>query len=392
MQEIRISIRNEFLRFQQISFVDQEYLGFFALLKAKTENLPLRGYFAKKVFDYILEECSVELTEEIKDLFPGKIPFIMEMIITIQYYHNQILDGKGGVYTMDRVKQNLILGNLLKEHFYDYVNEVCTESAAKIITKYVRKIFQYTDLGQYIEKNYNTYDVYVQNRNLILPFEHQVNKFVNEESINFLLQNAHKQVQLETRLPFLELYFKRVYLVSSSLFRLTVEMIGALCGDKMIPETINSTACFAEYYGLMMQLVNDNCDWVPEVHGHKTVAKKTDDAFSDLKNRNVTYPLFLYLESEYSDNSIKDFLEGYADYIPDVLQEAYFNKMIDSGVMKKSLKLANKVAQESLKSLNPQNQQYEIFEDMVKIAQYNRYYYHIRKAEKKVRNLQKINS
>lgn len=386
MQEVRIQIRNEFLYFQQVSLIDSDSTEFFNLLKAKTDNLPLRGYFTRKVFDYLEDTHSVDTPDkDLFDLFTSKIPFILELVITIQYYHNQILDGKGGVYTLDRVKQNLILGNLLKDHLYDYIYKVCSVERGRIVSDYVRKIFQYTDIGQYIEKKHNHYQVYEKNDIVRLPFEKQMNHFINDEAIDFLLNRAKNQLDNLTRLSFLELYFKRIYLVSSSLFRMSVELISALLGLSPDQEEVKALTRFADYYGLMMQLVNDNCDWVPEKHGHKTVAKQSSDAFSDLKNRNVTYPLFLYLETEINDYSIRDFLNGYSEYPHNGRQTEFFNKMVDSGTMRKAIKFGKFVGKEAIKSLDTENSHWEIFEDMTKIAQFNKYYFHILKAEKKIK-------
>ena len=385
MQKTRTSIREEFLQFHQSSLLKEDRFDFFALLKSKTDNLPLRGYFAKKVYDYLIEDLPTYYQSDLADFFSGKVPFILEAVITIQYYHNQILDGKGGVYTPDRVKQNLILGNLLKDHLYDYIEKNCPKDTKEMLVKYVRQIFLYTDLGQYVEKKFNTYNEYVLNKSRKLPFGSEVENFISPKMINFLLQQAESQLQHTARLSFLKLYFERVYLVSSSLFRLTVELIGELLGISTTNHSLRNLIQFAEYYGLMIQLVNDNCDWIPETHGHQTVAKKESDALSDLRNRNVTYPLFLYLELETNDPCIRDFIEGYSDYIPEILQEEYFRKLVQSGVLRKAMKLANSTGKEALKFLDQNNCQREIFEDMIKISQFNRYYYHIINTEKKIK-------
>ncbi len=384
MQEVRKAIKEEFPLFQHFSLIDEEHPAFFELLRAKIESLPLRGYFAKKVRDYLAEVNKSSPSTDLDSLFPGKLPFIIESVITIQYYHNQILDGKGGVSDLDSIRHNLILGNLLKDQLYHYINSVCSEHQAAIITTYVRKIFQYTDLGQYVEKKYNTYQKYLDGMLNNFPFEREMEKFINLEAIHFLIGQTKRRIERDAKFPFLELYYKRIYLVSSTLFRLTVEMISKL-GGWAAKDKEKSLIQFAEYYGLMMQLVNDNCDWVPEEYGHKTVAKKTHDAFSDLKNRNVTYPLFLYLASDERDTSIREFLEGDADYIPEILQKEFFVKMIESGIMKMAIDLGKKVGKEGLKYLDVHNSHWEFFEDMVKISQFNRYYYHIMKTEKKVR-------
>ncbi len=385
MQEVRAAIQREFVLFQQSSIIDNGHPDFFQLLIAKFNNHPLRGFFTKKIFDYICEETTPCCDLAVEKLFPGKLPFILEVVITIQYYHNQILDGKGGIYTSDRIKQNLLLGNLLKDQLYSFVDQTVAAPYSRLISSYLRTIFKYTDLGQYIEKRHNTYNAYLDNDRVELPFRDELEKIVDQSCIDFLLDTscADSPVVFD-KLEFLRLYFVRIFLVSSSLFVLVYRLIKKLTGYTDEPGG-HSLEKFAAFYGVMMQIVNDNCDWVPAWYQHKTVAKNYDDAFCDLKNRNVTYPLFLHLNINREGGSIRNYLESEEAYIPSELQNDLFIEIIESSAMRQSIQLGRRVGESALQFLNPQNSHSILLEDMTKISQFNRYYFNLFKAMKKIK-------
>lgn len=383
MQAVRSAVKLAFEHFQDISFVDNGYPHFFKLLHSKVNSLPLRGYFSKKLCDYVIEQTGVVIPPDRLALFEGQIPFILEVTITIQYYHNQILDGKGGVRSPRAIKQNLIKSNLLKDLLYAYIEQTIDQDLQSPILSTVRKIFKYTDIGQYIEKSFNSYDVYTHNDPFEVPFSDAIGNFVDSEVINYMFDQIKMARQVEHTL-FLEWYFIRIYLVSASLFQLYTKLLFELLSIKPPDfETLfNDLRLFSSYYGVMLQLVNDNCDWVPEKFQHKTVAKRYDDAFCDLKNNNITLPIFLYLEAGHK-GAIFNFLEKPGLILNGELQNLFFQEIIDSGAMKQAIHLGKAVGRKALSYLDPQNAHWAIFEDMVNISNYNRYYYHLFKEMKK---------
>ena len=383
MQVVRSSIKEEHQYFQRMSFVDHDHPQFFRLLQSKVDSLPLRGYFSKKLFDYSVEALDLEVNEEQKELFAKTLPFILEVVITIQYYHNQILDGKGGIKTKGAIKQHLLKGNLLKDLLYTYIEDRLPQRVQPFVFGCVRKVFKFTDIGQYIEKGFNTYEAYCFEERFDVPFESAINTFVDPTCISFLMtEHAKENKALNPNTRYLEWYFKRIYLVSASLFQLFTTTLFELLGIADDQKTAKNLSLFASYYGVMLQLVNDNCDWVPSVYQHKTVAKNYEDTFSDLKNRNITYPSYLYL-SEGNHGGILQYLSSNDRNISDDLQWLMFQEIVDVGVMKRAIQMGKKLGQQALSFLDTQNTHWEIFEDMTKISSFNRYYYHFFKEMKR---------
>ena len=383
MQVVRAAIKKEYYKFKQLSFFEDSEEAFFKLLYFKVNSLPLRGYFSTKVVEYINEETSRTENPFLNDLLSSKLPFIIEVVITIQYYHNQILDGKGGVLTNERIKVNLLKSNLLKDLLYNYIENSVPENITGLVFQYVNKMFRYTDIGQFIEKKYNTFGAYKDDDKRIIPFKEILDKGVDLKVIDFLMEKAKERQLLNLDDEFLKLYFIRIYLVSATLFKLTSQLIFELLELETGSKLTNNLEKFAEYYGVMLQLVNDNCDWVPAKFKHKTVAKGYNDAFCDLKNRNVTFPLFMYLENHHG-GGIKQFLLREERDIPNTLQEIFFQEIISTGAIKNGIKLGKLTGLKALSFLNKENSSWNIFEDMIMISHFNKYYYHFYERLKKI--------
>ena len=101
----------------------------FELVRKRMGGAPLRAYFVQKIFD-IHSSLSVfssfyplSKNKDIQKLGRIQIPFIFEMVISIQYLHNQILDKKANILTHDDVNRNLLAANLLKDLLYQYIDE-----------------------------------------------------------------------------------------------------------------------------------------------------------------------------------------------------------------------------------------------------------------------------
>lgn len=383
MLETRKAVLQEFYTFLETSAIDNDCIDFFRLLKDKVTGLPLRGYFIQKIYDYLQHQYpdAGDLTS--KKLFPGTLPFVIETVISIQYYHNQILDGKAGVTHIRKIHDNMIVGNLLKEHLYEYIHQKMDQATAKVVERYIRQMFKYTDIGQYIEKNFTTYAQYlVHGDSTRTPFEGELSKFLDAEVLDFIMRlSNHAQEENESNAPFLRLYFQKIYLICATLFKLSARLIVELMGIDPEKEKL---AKFATYHGMMRQLVNDNCDWTPSEFNHSTVAKTPEDAFSDLRNKNVTYPLFLYLQRH--NGVIKDYLEGKESGFCVGEQRLYFEKIIESGSMKASMDLAKRIGKYGLSFLEENNPHKWFFVDISRIAEFNKYYYHFIQYDKKSSN------
>jgi len=401
----------------------------FALLEKRLQDVNVRGYYAKLIFDYIQHKHNIKVTQ--KEFYTEIIPFILEVVITIQYYHNQVLDGKAGKTDMDTALNNIKEANLLKPFLYKFIeNKINNKRDVDIVKNYVSQMFYYVDLGQYIEKTGNRISGYKENKgykwtkkleNLVkdassVPFIQSPSSYCHsdeciysekfQESLlveNIRLQQALCEFPLVRKLApqshklakgiisssktikevirsspsdrawFMELYFKRISLTCGALFVMATKMILQLIGLSENGKVASELIAFSKCFGVMRQVVNDNVDWAPSYLGLSTKTKDAEDAFSDLKNGNTTLPLISHLRHKRKD-VIHNYLKGEIQ-IDEQVERALYDTMIDSGALKDAIKIGRGIHEEAVSFLDKKNPATAYLTDMSKIALNNKYYH-----------------
>lgn len=297
--------------FNRFSHADSGQAPFFKILYNKVYSddgilvdLPVRWRFAIAVHAW-LSENGAPKRKLPPEFFEQQLPFILEVIISVQYYHNQILDRKGGVTTHAAINDNLIMGNLLKDQLYRYIRKLNLPEADRwIVEKEVRTIFEYVDIGQHIEKSCNTYEAYHSGQ-WSHPFGN-LDALVDADCIREVtdvIQSVHP-IQ---RTDYLHIYLQRIYLTNAVLFKKATGLIATLL--EVDPDVQQRADRFAGLFGMALQIMNDNCDLVPSTKAEGTVEKRCSDAYSDLRNRNITLPIMLHLQRR-NKGKIADYLKN----------------------------------------------------------------------------------
>lgn len=292
------------------SFLEQEYLVFsqfnhlsspsqiplYPLLHDKihdTSPAPLRANFIYHLYKYLKVETDKK-TAIPKRFFTQQLPFIIEVVITVQYYHNQILDKKNGVDNPTAINNNLLTANLLKEQLYRYISKLkLPQKVRKKITRCVRSVFEYVDMGQMMEKSHNTYKAFL-NQNFSTEFQPILDELVDDFCMNKALETIDQCTPLDKEDAFLKAYLQRIYLTNTALFKCFTQLLTELMATSL--ETQQKAVHFATFFGLVQQIVNDVTDFVPAEFGENTKAKTCHDAFSDLRNRNITLPVLIHFK------------------------------------------------------------------------------------------------
>lgn len=372
MRSCAENVGKELDRFEALSLRNGIRSSVLKPLKKRLENAPLRAYFISKLYAY-LKACpdyhrQAKMDSAIADpLFTQKIPFVFEVIITIQYLHNQILDGKCGVVSGTKINDNLINANLLKDLLYEYIEEEFDITLAFRITKTVREVFRLVDLGQQVEKNWNTYDFFkAENKNI--SDQDTLNYLAPLQGLEIFLEKLEEDLTPE-HWAFTRIYLQRIYLTCAALFEKALTLMLDLT-DYQGAERENLKH-FAVNYGIMRQLVNDNADYIPSFFQLSTKGKAPEDALSDLHNRNITLPLIFHLDSEVSAYLL-DYLEGKTQEIKN--QEAdVFEEMLNSFALLKSIQNAKILGESAKGYLNPTNPAFQFIADSCNIVQWNKF-------------------
>ena len=347
----------------------------FELLKKRLAGSPIRAYFVQKMYHYILEmkqqkrwKWRPKLQKELA--LSQKLPFVFEVVITIQYLHNQILDGKSEVTTPKRIKDNLLAANQLKDLLYEYIDTYFSAEQAASIRQYVRECFKVVDLGQFIEKEANTFERFM-NKEVSIHFPPELEQQMPLECLTPFLDKIKSELPLENW-DFTLLYFKRIYLTCGALFVMATELLIQLCNVdvRSRPGLINFAVC----YGMMRQIINDNADMVPSKHMLSTHSKSHADAFSDLRNRNVTLPLIFHF-SEVKKSPVYKFLQRQKESITKEEESKISATILQSHALYKSIQNCKILATLSRGFLNLNFPSAALLADSCEIAYWNRYLY-----------------
>ncbi|HRD80800.1 MAG TPA: polyprenyl synthetase family protein [Saprospiraceae bacterium] len=279
----------------------------FELVQRKFEHLDVRSSFAVAIYEYIqllADKEKVEL-KGLKDdvLFRRQLPFAAAMVITIQYLENHILDGKDGVKPEGgideyRLKEKLAASHYLKDFLYAYVRKRMFPRSLRnrdIVENCLERMFQITEEGQYAERMGSTLDNVQKGMSQMPEWSPIPAAYMNHELIEEILSKLLHYGLLPQRASFTRFYLQRVYCTNAAYFSLLAECVMDLAGfkGKRWKKERQNICFFAAGYGIIGQLINDIADYIPASEGITSVAKKPEDAYSDLRNHNYTLPFLL---------------------------------------------------------------------------------------------------
>lgn len=336
----------------------------FFLLTERFNRKPLRAYYLEKIAQYIDKKYNKQIII--------KLGFAIEIVMVIQYLHNQILDSKAGVTTKEKINQNLIAGNILRELLFDYIHtEICkfgTHAAIKT-AEYIARIFMYVDIGQMMEMNYGHYNSYQETTTAPLNTNSQINNFTNECFLCIRQELLDIKKGILGKEAFVDLYFRRLFLTNASLFVLLTQLVCDLLDSS--GKKRNELFKFSIAYGAALQVVND----VADIESQDTIGKSRVDVFSDLKNSNITLPFIYHLQKS-NKRLIERYLEDPVseESIIKDFQEQLHQELINSQAINKSITASMILAERAKNFLNPNNAVSSLLWDIADIAEWNRYY------------------
>ena len=342
----------------------------FALPSKKLEKIGVRGYFVRKVYDYIQAQAKLEDISLRSDLpskwFDVSLPFLAEMIISLQYYHNQILDRKGGVTSPVAINRNLIAANLLRSFINWYITDTFKEDLETMhaVQDTVEKILTCVDVGQFMDKNWGTYECFVNGLPEDTWLGEEIEEFIDVSVIDWIWEEIHKSGISVEHERFVRHYLKRIYLTNASLFVLMAKIIGNLLCYQM--QNFKTISTFAGYAYIGLQIMNDNFDIVPP----KTIAKVPEDQFSDLRNQNVTLPWVYFFSSNF-ETSIYHLIEISKENSTQLVD------MLTNNAMCFSIPISKKIIVMASKNLYAANPQFALLNDLTSAVFDSEYYNYI---------------
>ena len=345
------------------------------LLESKLSGRPIRAYFLAKTTHWISQlqapwqRARTTMLPGSERLFMAQLPLVFEVVITIQYLHNQIFDGKSGVTNRESISRNLLAANLLKEQLYRYIDQVIPAWAREQVIQSVRSCFEQVDQGQFLEQSQNTYSAY---RNGQADWRQTIPQAVLQQvdlsAVGPFLDKLRQDLPIILHEQ-LDVYFHRIYLTCASLFVEATKLLGRLL--KVPAKRMHTVEQFSVCYGLMRQLVNDNSDWIPSRFGLDTKTKTPADNFSDLRNTTLTLPLFFYLAAG-QGGKIDYFLERQMCW-SSAFENVVFEEILDSDALFKSVQNTRILAELALAHLPADDLNAQYLADSCEIVHWNKF-------------------
>ncbi len=380
MSKVQRELLKEYKRNRENTIYGKEVDALlFDLPEKKLYQAGTRGFFVRKVFDYIQENKSKdqeylnsEAFTQIRKWCAISLPLLSELVICLQYYHNQILDQKGGVTTHEKINENLIAANLLRSYINQYVRDTfLSEPSIYIkVQEKIDTILAYTDIGQYMDKTQGTYEFFMSETGSKLVLNAKIESPIPYNILDHIEKEIMKSGVSERYRNFVKQYIKRIYFANTTLFSMFTDLVFDLTKydgpDKL--EIRNFAICHA----FVSQFVNDNIDYVIPA----TVAKNESDIYSDLNNNNITLPL-IYFFSQNKNYDIKS-LKRIAAKNPNK-----FFKLIAPYLKTYSIPVAARISGYCISQFHSESKAARMLKDMPNIAIDNKYYEKIRSVETK---------
>ncbi len=419
---------------------------YFLILYNKLTSGPARPFFVKNIAGICQSLSSHDAKKAlitIDQKLITRIGFISEVVICIQYYHNQILDEKSGVDKPRKIVSNWKEADQLKKALYCYVESEIPELIRKKIIATLNRCFLAVDFGQYLEKKTSTFQFMTANkgRNVCIneifnPFVKKLasesraikpnfsdHAFLKDPKNNLIKDNIIQQIRhfcvkehhesdsencfnihlnslkrdLIHQIPseeinfilseylsnyshsrgFLILYFQRVYLTCATLYVAFTELVADLYGLEESHK--RNLKRFSVQFGIMRQVVNDNTDCIPSWFNPGTKTKKPTDTFKDLRNNNITLPLFLLI-CDGRKNKTKRMLRINPKAIsPAFCDNRAFRELMDTNTWDSSVEFCQKLSRNAITHLacfrNTENK--KALRYLCSIAFYNKFYHTI---------------
>lgn len=288
----------------------------------------------------------------------GPILGLIEMSIVSTYATNRIFDQKKYGKTDAEIIKSIMASVLTRDGMYHILHAYYKPEIINRLQLWyeISDIHRWFYLGQYINSFKTIFPHVIIEKleisNLPAGFSH-VEKQIDK--VKLIIKEKVKDIDDDGLNIFLKNQFLRLYLINSHFY----EKFAVLCvkmHKKVTPEQASLLGGFGALYGVGSQIVNDVIDFALPSMGLECMAKTKDDFFNDLKNRLVTFPVFLGIYSKRNEVRKKilsdHYFMGDQRDISETEMDNILYYLIDSGAIQTSLQIASACLQEAEACLN----------------------------------------
>ena len=368
------------LRHMLSSDLDEEFLLYKRIHWDKNrENPPcsVRAYFIAKIYQYvkgIKNFCEVIHEPELFRLIT-----LGEYIITQFYLENHVNDDKYRIREPLRKAKNSEEQEFLIAHIPDFIEREFPPAEGKWLNKKIKNLFYLYRNGIFIDQCGLNYLHYLERKGPSHYLDPSITRYINS---NFFLDIAINGQAITTspqifNESYYRLYIARSFLINGVFFQCFAEIIQELFANERNMDLVN----FARTFGMVQQIVNDNCDFIPFSEASPNSCKLQEDTYSDARRRLITLPILCYFDilgqnsswvGEYykSDPQISTTLHD-EDTQWEMLWE-----LKERGALSRAMKITARIAKHVKinSNLEPSNPATQSLIDMIEIAVSNKFY------------------
>ena len=253
-----------------------------------------RAYFIVKIFQVITGTTS--FSRALKNSFLFNIILLGEIVITLFYLENHINDRKNNIVNPENFEKNKKEAARLKKLSKKIIEENFSRRQKGIINKKLKKLFSLYRTGIQLDLTQLSVDNFEYGEKAFLQLDKKTKKFVN---VDFFIKIIKSKVEHYIHLgkkenDYLKLYLTRSFLINGVFFQCFAELIIELFGNNSGKDL--KVIEYARTFGLLQQLVNDNCDFIPNHLVPSNSCKLQEDTFSDARRKLITLPSMYFLK------------------------------------------------------------------------------------------------
>lgn len=368
-----------------VSFLKRPLLniGYFSILKDRLYGTEptIRSFFSYEVYNRLASKSRNNRCQDAKSrhFFRVQLPLLLEIVISVQYYHNHVLDKKFGVEAGNKAMRHLLEANILRSALNEYVRTCTPPLFVFEIEDAINKMFYYVDVGQSVEKEVCDFSNWNSLSAKAHAFSLVVEELVEAECIEVCLEAVKQTVPNipKDKEPFIRQYFQKTFLTNAGIYVLASELIAELLG-------VDSKAAkrFGAYFGLMRQLINDVSDLIPSYAAIDTKTRLAVDAFSDLRNDNLTLPIVLTI-LQAPEGEMAVFLKN--PKWEKEMESGFYREALTSFAVFQAMGIGRLIKAKAMQEAGDEN---DMFKDMCRVADTNKFYRFI-DQERKLKKLYK---
>ncbi|NBC09347.1 MAG: hypothetical protein GVY26_19330, partial [Bacteroidetes bacterium] len=208
----------------------------------------LRSFFTLVVYQYLENQSPLKLKVAQRRFFTQQLPYVTEVLISMQYYQNHALDFKCGVRDSEEALRCMLWANMLRSFLERYIEYAVPAPYTSKLRMAINSIYDAVDTGQQMEWNCCQYIHWKNTQEMSNTLQQLVERRVDTYCTDRMMDISARFFDPEKHL-FLRRYWQRIFLTNAALYEGVVSLVAQL-----LRVEDSKLKRFGALFGLMKQL------------------------------------------------------------------------------------------------------------------------------------------